>query len=311
MRRALVLLLVLLLPMKALAFACIDKRDGKPFNAVGQRNIDITVNLSPEIIIGDVVVFDLSDTFTCRNTNPRVYVDYMRLNSGTYQTSLDESFSSGLEVNGTRYLNPINSPITVFELRDGNWHDLQVKAFYQLKNSPGRGVFIKAGTVVASMQMYKWSTPAGGVFTANWRILAANDAYYTAGTCEINNSQDINIDFGFVARNQLTQSASLSPFRQQVNIPYRCKDTSDWAVKLTLSADASSFSSQAIKTTNPDLGVELYHDGQLIKPFDSINSRIVNGIGSDDFTFALVRSGNAQVATGEFNATAILVMSLQ
>ncbi|WP_336803175.1 fimbrial protein [Erwinia aphidicola] len=311
MRRALVLLLVLLLPMKALAFACIDKRDGKPFNAVGQRNIDITVNLSPEIIIGDVVVFDLANYFTCKNELPNSYVDYMRLNSGTYQTSLDESFSSGLEVNGTRYLNPINSPITVFELRDGNWHDLQVKAFYQLKNSPGRGVFIKAGTVVASMQMYKWSAPAGGVFTANWRILAANDAYYTAGTCEINNSQDINIDFGFVARNQLTQSASLSPFRQQVNIPYRCKDTSDWAVKLTLSADASSFSSQAIKTTNPDLGVELYHNGQLIKPFDSINSRIINGIGSDDFTFALVRSGNAQVATGEFNATAILVMSLQ
>ncbi|OFC62135.1 fimbrial protein [Candidatus Erwinia dacicola] len=304
------LILVLGLPLYALAFECIDKRDGKPFDAVGQRNIDVTVNLSPEIIIGDVVVFDLSDTFTCRNTMPKTYVDYMLLNSETYQTSLDESFSSGLEVNGERYLNPINSAITVFKLRDGNWHDLQVKAFYQLMNSPGRGVFIKAGTLVASMQMYKWSAPAGGVFTANWRILAANDAHYTSGTCEINNSQDINIDFGFIVSNQLTQSGSLSPFRQQVNIPYQCKDTNDWAVKLTLSAEVSSFSAQAIKTTNPDLAVELYHDDKLIKPFDSIRSRIVNGIGSDDFTFSLVRSGNAQVATGPFTASAVLVMSL-
>lgn len=310
MRRALVLLLALLLPMKALAFACIDKRDGKSFNAVGQRNIDITVNLSPEIIIGDVVMFDLANYFTCKNELPDSYVDYMRLNSGTYQTSLDESFSSGLEVNGKRYLNPISSAINVFELRDSNWHDLQVKAFYQLKDRPGRGVFIKAGTVVASMQMYKWSTPAGGVFTANWRVIAANDAYYTSGTCEINHGQDISVDFGFIARNQLTQSASQSPFRQQVNIPYQCKDTRDWAVKLTLSADASPFSAQAIKTTNPDLAVELYHDGKLIKPFDSINSHIVNGIGSDDFTFTLVRSANAQPATGPFSATAILVMSL-
>ncbi len=310
MRRLLFWLVVLLLPAKALAFSCIDKRDGKAFDAVGQRNIDVMVNLSPEIMIGDVVVFDLAQYFTCRNTDPSIYVDYMRLNAGTYNTALDASFNSGVEVNGQRYLNPIGSAITVYTLRDGGWHDLQLKAFYQLKDNPGRGVLIKAGTVVASMQLYKWSTPAGGVFTANWRVIAANDAYYTSGTCAINQGQDINVDFGYVARNEIAQSASVTPFRRDVHIPYQCKDTRSWAIKMTLSAEASSFSANAIKTTNPDLGVEIYHQGKRIRPFESINSQIINGIGGDDFTFALVRSNREEVATGPFSATAVLVMSL-
>lgn len=311
MIRLIIWLTVLLLPLHAQAFSCIDKRDGKPFNAVGQRNIDVTVNLSPEIMIGDVVVFDLAQYFTCKNEIPARYVDYMRMNAGTYNTSLDASFSSGVEINGKRYLNPITSALNVYELRDGNWHDLQLKAFYQLKDNPGRGVYIKAGTVVASMQLYKWSAPAGGVFTANWRVIAANDAYYTSGTCSINSGQDINVDFGYIARNQLIQSASLTPFRREVHIPYQCKDTSDWGIKMTLSADVSSFSGNAVKTTNPDLAVEIFHQGKLVRPFDSINSRIVNGVGGDDFTFALVRSSNAEVATGPFSASAVLVMSLQ
>lgn len=304
-------LIVMLLPLQALAFSCIDKRDGKAFDAVGQRNIDVTVNLSPEIMIGDVVVFDLSQYFTCQNTLPARYVDYMRMNAGTYQTSLDSSFSSGLEINGKRYLNPITSALTIYELRDGNWHDLQVKAFYQLKNNPGRGVYIKAGTVVASMQMYKWSAPAGGVFTANWRVIAGNDAYYTSGTCAINNGQDIDVNFGYIARNQLSQSASLSPFRREVHIPYQCKDNSSWPIKMTLSADFSSFSGNAIKTTNTDLAVEVYHQGKRVRPFDSISSRIINGVGGDDFSFVLLRSSNAGLATGPFSASAVLVMSLE
>lgn len=304
-------LVCMLLSLNAMAFSCIDKRDGKPFNAVGQRNIDVTVNLSPEIMIGDVVVFDLAQFFTCKNDQPNSFVDYMRMNAGTYNTALDDSFSSGVEINGKRYLNPISSALTVYELRDGDWHDLQLKAFYQLKANPGRGVFIKAGTVVASMQLYKWSTPAGGVFTANWRVIAGNNAYYTSGSCAINSGQDIHVDFGYIARNQLSQSASLTPFRRDVHIPYQCKDTSSWPIKMTLSADASSFSANAIKTTNPDLAVELYHQGVRIRPFDSINSQIVNGMGGDDFTFALVRSSRAEVATGPFSASAVLVMSLQ
>jgi len=305
------LFVFLLIPGKALAFSCIDKRDGKAFDAVGQRNIDVTVNLSPEIMIGDVVIFDLADYFTCMNTIPNRYVDYMRLNAGSYNTTLDASFNSGLEIKGQRYLNPINSSVNVFELRDGNWHDLEVKAFYQLKNSPGKGVYIKAGAVVASMQFYKWSVPAGGVFTANWRIIAANDAYYTSGTCDINDGHDIDVDFGLIARDQLTQSAGTSPFRRGITVPYRCKDNSDWPIKLTLSADASNFSASAIKTTNPDLGVELYHQGTLIKPFDSVKSQIVNGVGSDDFNFVLVKSSKKDIATGPFSGSAVLVMSLQ
>ena len=82
MKRLMLWLIVMLLPLQALAFSCIDKRDGKAFDAVGQRNIDVTVNLSPEIMIGDVVVFDLSQYFTCQNTIPARYVDYMRINAG-------------------------------------------------------------------------------------------------------------------------------------------------------------------------------------------------------------------------------------
>ncbi|MEJ4043412.1 fimbrial protein [Erwinia sp. SLM-02] len=302
---------ILLCSARSEAFSCIDKRDGRAFDAVGQRNIDVTVNLSPEIMIGDVVIFDLANYFQCQNTIPNRYVDYMRINAGSYQTSLDANFSSGLEVQGVRHLNPITSALMVYELRDGNWHDLQVKAFYQLKDSPGKGVYIKAGTVVASLQLYKWSAPAGGVFTANWRVLAANDAYYTSGTCAINNSQDIDVNFGLIARDQVTTSAASSPFRREVTVPYQCKDTGNWAVKMTLSADASAFSSSAVKTSNPDLGVEIYHQGKLLKPFDSINSQIVNGVGSDDFTFSLVGSGKSEIATGPFTGSAVLVMSLQ
>lgn len=74
------------------------------------------------------------------------------------------------------------------------------------------------------------------------------------------------------------------------------------SIAITLLADRATFSNDAIKTSNDNLGVQMFGNGQLVKPGDSVHTQLVKGISSSQFEFVLVliKNVNSTVNTGDF-----------
>ncbi|HAT3695032.1 TPA: P pilus assembly protein, pilin FimA, partial [Serratia marcescens] len=76
--------------------------------------------------------------------------------------------------------------------------------------------------------------------------------------------------------------------------------------------NASGFSSEAIKTSNENIGIAMVYKGKVVKPNEMFNSKIVNGIGSDTLIFVPIKKSIPfnEIKTGAFSGSATLVFSV-
>lgn len=295
----------------ASAYTCRNKQTGQTLKG---GNSSVTVPLSRTITLNEQVLFDIGLYYECKNDNPRTYSDYMVTQNNASSTTMPSAFVTGANINGGKYSFPLPE-VNVFTLPkggDSNYHIVPIQVFYEMNDTPGQLVKISKGQTLATLKLHKYATTTGGprdhqYFT--WNIVAGNDSIFTSGSCEINGGRNIDIDFGQVPRWQLTGPGTYSPFRRQVEVPYNCKNPVSMSVALTLSADSATFSSDTIRTSNANLGVQMIQSGQLIKPGDSVHTQLVSGIGRSQFEFVLLKNAGSTVATGDFTGSAVLVMS--
>lgn len=303
--------LLFFISLDASAYTCRNKQTGQSLKG---GNSSVTVPISRTLTFGEQVVFDIGQYYECKNDVPSTYSDYMETQANASSTTLPAAFDTGALINGGKYDFPLPQ-VNVFTLPkggDSNYHSVPIQVYYSMKDTPGQLVKISKGQTLATLQLHKYATTTGGPqdpqdFT--WNIIAANDSIFTSGSCEINGGRNIDIDFGQVARWQLTSAGSYSPFRRQVEVPYNCKNPVSMSVSITLSADSATFASDTIKTSNANLGVQMLQGGQLVKPGDSVHTQLVSGIGRSQFEFVLLKNANSTVATGDFTGSAVLVMS--
>ena len=290
------------------AYTCRSKVDGKVFPN-GVSSYDVKVPLNRELRPGKTIFFDMSKYFECKNDVPSTYVDIMNTYASGITTRLDGgAFDLGAYVNDVKYNLPA-SGVNVFRLTDGSWHDLPIVVFYSMKDFPGHEVKVSAGEKIASVELYKYSIPAGSENYFTWNIIAGNDSIFTSGTCDVNDGKDIQIDFGQLNYQKLSSSGETGIYRRDVYVPYRCKNPVSMPIQVTLSADSSIFSQESIRLSNKNIGVKMYYDNKLIKPGDSIHTELQNGLGGSQLVFALVKKNGADVNTGPFTGSAVLVMS--
>lgn len=303
--------LLFFISLDASAYTCRNKQTGQSLKG---GNSSVTVPISRTLTFGEQVVFDIGQYYECKNDNPGTYSDYMETQANASSTTLPASFDTGAMINGGKYDFPLPQ-VNVFSLPkggDSNYHNVPIQVYYSMKDTPGELVKISKGQTLATLRLHKYATTTGGPqdtqdFT--WNIIAANDSIFSSGSCEINGGRNIDIDFGQVARWQLTSTGSYSPFRRQVEVPYNCKNPVSMSVAITLSADSATFASDTIKTSNANLGVQMLQGGQLVKPGDSVHTQLVSGIGRSQFEFVLLKNANSTVVTGDFTGSAVLVMS--
>ncbi len=303
-------LLLFFISYDALAYVCRTIKDQKEFKKTGPVEYTLSVPLDRKITPGTMVFFDLSNYFECMNEESFFYDDYMELGSKGITTMLPDDFATGAVINGITRTLPVSAGISVFKLTDGNWHNVGIQVYYKLKKYPGKLVKIGAGETIATVYLHKYSIPAQGISDFIWRLKADNDSIYTAGTCEINHGNDIHVDFGSVPNWQLSSSSESSLLRRRVEVPYNCENPITMPVSITLSAPAPGFSSDMIKLSDPQLGVQMFYKGQAIKPGDSIRTSLAQGVGSDIFEFVLVKKEDAKIKPGPFTGSAVLVMSV-
>lgn len=126
--------------------------------------------------------------------------------------------------------------------------------------------------------------------------------------CRINNGQTISVAFGNVDSSLVTASPASSPYRADRALTYKCNTALTQDINVSLAADPAGFG-DAIKTSNPDLGVVMQYHSQTVKPNGAFKTRLIDGQGSDSVSFALVGSGAKKPVTGPFSGSATLIIT--
>ncbi|EJD6371227.1 fimbrial protein [Providencia huaxiensis] len=140
--------------------------------------------------------------------------------------------------------------------------------------------------------------------------------FYTTGQtillpiiCQINNNQDINIDFGDIDNTRITQTGD--SYIKTIPLLYSCNTSISQDIKVTIIANPASFSSDLVSTSlRDDIGIMIKYNGLIVKPNTSFNTVLTNGTGQDVLEVAPVINDPNKSITGEFTASATLVMTI-
>lgn len=304
-------LILLLLTNSAYAYLCKNITTGAEMQ---NGTSSVSVPLSRNITIGQVVYFDLSKSFQCKNEKPDENSDYMYIQSDGYSSGLPSAFETGVNINGVDYKTPVpyTKVINLPQGNDSSYHALRLYGYYKLGEDPGKGVHIHAGDVIATLNLYKYAVRRGDkvdekYFT--WNILAANDSFLTSGSCDINGGKPLEINFGSM-RSKDIRSGRTNELTKTVNFTYKCKNPINTSVKMTLLADSASFSNEAIVLSNKKLGIIMSYKGKIIAPYEGYNTMLSLGQGNDEVSFSLVKMDGSLIEPGVFSGSATLVMSI-
>ncbi|HEK1094871.1 TPA: fimbrial protein [Proteus mirabilis] len=312
------LAILFLLPVFSInvcAYHCINKATNERFD-IGAQNIRIPI--FSKIVKGENVFGNIGDYIDCKNDIPETYIDTLYVVPNGIKLGpklLAQSMMGGGYINGSRYLMGNSSRIDIFSLTDGDYHPVKFDMFFQTPDPIGPSLHIAPGDIlmVVDMHFSGWPPTESSERDYRWTFIAANEALLNTSNCIINNNKVIDVDFGYVSRSSITGNGLQTFHKIEKEVNVDCNDPNiNQAVKISLSADYAHFSRTAFKTSMPGLGVELYHNGNVIPPFSSFNSYVINGSSHDIVTFALVKDLNASLRDleeGAFVATASLIIS--
>lgn len=275
---------------------------------------------------------DIDDFMSCRNQAPGSYIDFLRLTgaeAGPRFASVS-GLETGVVLNGNYYVAPFSGKdYPVFELRSAT-ERLPIKLYLKVGAVPQSAVLVRKGDLLMTLHLHKYaaytSRPNDYMdhYDFTWRFFAADDVIVGTGTCDINNNQIIEVDFGQVGISGISTSGASSRYRIDKELTYNCDDNNITVpIKMYFTSSPSLFSNDAmlVRTGDsygsgaimPGLGVELSHGGQVISTLNgSWLSEIRNGIGSDTITLSLVKKTNlvaGDIEEGPFNASGTIVMS--
>ncbi|MBH2879013.1 fimbrial protein [Serratia marcescens] len=300
---------------EAKAFTCRTSDGGLIPPGGSLAPVSVRVHIGPNLVEGKNVISNVSQV-TCKNDVSN-WIDYLTLNGvvpAIYQEGL-WSGNFGVTVNGVDY--DLNSPalnVKVLEITRLETVSVPMQFYIRLKKNPGRDIRVKKGDQVALFYFNQANNQSGcpSCGPYNWSLIADNDAYFTTTTCTINSAKQMNVEFGPISQDNFTQNVSNAIIKNDQNVNYHCEDTTatqDILVRLV--GNASGFSSDAIKTTNANIGVAMMYQGKVIKPNETFKSRITNGIGSDTLTFVPIKNNvsSDKITTGPFSGSATLVFS--
>lgn len=296
------------------AYVCKNLYTGEEFRDSGSQ--DILVPIDSDIVTFENIFANVGDYVLCKNEIPSRFVDYLDIKRfGIHLGSKlkQQGFSGGVYVDNVRHVENNIRKINVFELSDGNYHPVDIDMFFKTPDPVGPYLVIEPGDVLLTLDLNKYSIPNELDRDFVWTFRAANRAILATGSCVINDNQLVDVDFGEVSKTAISTVGSQTRYQIEKELEYDCDDASvNQNIRVSLSADTASFSNTAFSTSTLGLGVEMYHEGQVVAPFDSFNSNLRNGMGRDTVTFTLVKTPNpgpSDLQEGDFHASASLIIS--
>lgn len=310
------LMLFFFIMKDASAFTC-KTSDGKTIPPGGSAEpVEVRASIGPNLVDGKNEITSLSQ-ITCKN-DVSSWTDYLQLTSVILVPVVLYGFKGGVTLNGVDY-DLTSSSMTidkpVLSVTGLKTVTVPIDLYIKLNKNPSRDLVIKKDSLIARVNFYQTNNQPGcpqcGLYS--WNLIADNDAYFSTTTCTINGAQQINVDFGRISQDSFTENASEAVIKKEQEITYWCEDaTASQDILIRLVGGVSDFSSEAIRTTNSNIGVAMIYKGKVIKPNETFRSKIVNGVGRDTLEFVPVKSKkpSGNIATGPFSGSATLIFSM-
>lgn len=281
-----------------------------------QTPVDVNVRIGPILTSGKNEIINV-DQVTCRSDVFSI-TDYLFLqqNGVTLNQTIFRNVQAGVSIDNQDYALPGVPRVAVQTLTHLQSGLIPIRLYINVVPYPTPDITIKRGDVIGQINFdQRNDRPDCDIKCGpyKWRLIAANDAYFVTTSCTINNGQQINVDFGQIRQDLLSDSPTSTAFKQDKSLTYNCDDTTksmDMAVRLV--SDASAFSTDLIKTTNNDVGVAMIYKGNVVKPNHTFSSKIINGVGNDNLSFVPVKNGTVKyqnIATGDLTGSATLIFS--
>jgi len=127
--------------------------------------------------------------------------------------------------------------------------------------------------------------------------------------CKINQDNLIQVEFGNLSIAAVSDSESNPSFIKDIPIDVSCSESITKKVGIKLVSEFSPFSSNLVATSNQSLGLAMLHNGVIIKPYDSFPMDIYDGLGHAAFSIFPVKNKMSRLESGEFTASAILIVT--
>lgn len=156
---------------------------------------------------------------------------------------------------------------------------------------------------------------------AEWRIdqpMFCKDAApfpVTPADCYINYNSDLNVDMGKLSKNDLATTPGVSSKIIVKKIPVLCSRDAATTVKTSFKYTPLSIASgQIIKSSINGLGIAIHYRNNIVKLNDEFTESFAQGSSVIEIGFEPVRDPAVKVtdlATGDFNANAVMIMNEQ
>jgi hypothetical protein len=135
-------------------------------------------------------------------------------------------------------------------------------------------------------------------------------------TCSLNSDQGLTVAFNELDRSTIGASpASKTSGNIEKTIPVTCSGESAFTVKTKFTFTPISVSNnQVVATSNPNLGVAIIYNGKVVSPTDVFDETYQTGTTNVGIEFQVIHDSSVatkDIATGDFSASAVMVMTQQ
>jgi hypothetical protein len=135
-------------------------------------------------------------------------------------------------------------------------------------------------------------------------------------TCSLNSSQGLTVAFNEIDRSDIsTTPASQTSGNVEKTIPVTCTGETAFTVKTKFTFTPITVSNnQVVASSNPNLGVAIIYNGKVVSPTDVFDETYQTGTNNINLEFQVVHDSSVatkDIATGDFSASAVMVMTQQ
>lgn len=222
---------------------------------------------------------------------------------------------TGLRINGVFRNTPVPIGIRTNTMPDNAvTYPIDITPYILTRNSPVTPIDIRIGDNLGTLRIHQTNNSipieVGSPLTLTYT--AANNFTVSPSTCTINNNNPIVIDFNDVHQRAIGTDPLTSTVRTNRRLNYSCPGPGSITspITITYQGTPSSFNTNLLTMSNPDVGTALVRGGSAVRVNGSFLSQITNNAGGDDVTFALVKRAGTLPAAGPINGSGVLVMGV-
>ncbi len=220
---------------------------------------------------------------------------------------------TGLRINGTDRNTPVPIGIRIATMaNNGRGVPINVTPYILVRNNPTNPIDVVIGDTLGTLTLNQTNNYDPQSTRLVLRYSAANNFSLSPSTCTINNNNPLEINFNDVHQRAIGTDPLTSTIRTNRRLNYSCPGPGSITspITITYQGTPSSFNSNLLTMSNPDVGTGLVRGGTAVRVNGSFLSQITNNAGGDDVTFTLVKRAGTLPAAGPISGSGVLVMGV-